>query len=96
MHPGACDGLGPGVCFFSGLGIHGVLFLFQIAHHLLTLVRDMHHKLGEPIKGVEGLSVAAVSYQIKRLLALHAIFMADVKILLGSLNEWFLWGRPLR
>jgi endonuclease/exonuclease/phosphatase family metal-dependent hydrolase len=35
-------------------------------------------------------------YQIKRLLALHATSMADVKILLGDLNEWFLWGRPLR
>ncbi len=43
-----------------------------------------------------GLSPGERRYQIKRLLALVSASKADVNILLGDLNEWFLWGRPLR
>ena len=35
-------------------------------------------------------------YQIRKLLPLVDASPADVKILLGDLNEWFLWGRLLR
>ena len=34
--------------------------------------------------------------QIEKLMPLLAASSADMKILLGDLNEWFLWGRPLR
>jgi len=43
-----------------------------------------------------GLSPGERRYQIKQLLTLLARETADLKILLGDLNEWFLWGRPLR
>jgi endonuclease/exonuclease/phosphatase family metal-dependent hydrolase len=34
--------------------------------------------------------------QVRRLLALFESGDADLCVLLGDLNEWFLWGRPLR
>lgn len=34
--------------------------------------------------------------QVNKLIPLLASSSADIKILLGDLNEWFLWGRPLR
>lgn len=43
-----------------------------------------------------GLSPGERRYQIKKLLALVSESTTDIKILLGDLNEWFLWGRPLR
>lgn len=43
-----------------------------------------------------GLSPGERRYQIKKLLAVVSASKADVNILLGDLNEWFLWGRPLR
>jgi endonuclease/exonuclease/phosphatase family metal-dependent hydrolase len=43
-----------------------------------------------------GLRPAERRYQIRRILALHESSAGEVQILLGDLNEWFLWGRPLR
>jgi endonuclease/exonuclease/phosphatase family metal-dependent hydrolase len=34
--------------------------------------------------------------QVRKLLKLFDIGSADIHMLLGDLNEWFLWGRPLR
>jgi len=34
--------------------------------------------------------------QVRQLLKLFDIGLTDIYILLGDLNEWFLWGRPLR
>jgi endonuclease/exonuclease/phosphatase family metal-dependent hydrolase len=34
--------------------------------------------------------------QVRRLLALFENGSADIRVLLGDLNEWLLWGRPLR
>lgn len=34
--------------------------------------------------------------QVEKLVPLLAASSADIKILMGDLNEWFLWGRPLR
>jgi endonuclease/exonuclease/phosphatase family metal-dependent hydrolase len=34
--------------------------------------------------------------QVRRLLALYESAPAELSILLGDLNEWLLWGRPLR
>lgn len=35
-------------------------------------------------------------HQVRRLLKLFDEEAADLSVLLGDLNEWFLWGRPLR
>ncbi|MFP4444724.1 MAG: endonuclease/exonuclease/phosphatase family protein [Desulfosudaceae bacterium] len=43
-----------------------------------------------------GLRPGERRYQTRKLLALLTASKADVKILLGDLNEWFLWGRPMR
>jgi endonuclease/exonuclease/phosphatase family metal-dependent hydrolase len=34
--------------------------------------------------------------QVRRLLNLFEIGLTDIYVLMGDLNEWFLWGRPLR
>lgn len=60
-------------------------------------------ELGVKLDGVDvqliathlGLRPGERRYQIRRLLKLHETSTAEVKILLGDLNEWFLWGRPL-
>jgi endonuclease/exonuclease/phosphatase family metal-dependent hydrolase len=43
-----------------------------------------------------GLRPGERRYQVERLTGLLAVSSADIKILLGDLNEWFLWGRPVR
>jgi len=43
-----------------------------------------------------GLRPGERRHQVERLIPLLAASRADIKILLGDLNEWFLWGRPLR
>ena len=43
-----------------------------------------------------GLGPGERRHQVERLIPLLDASTADVKILLGDLNEWFLWGRPLR
>jgi len=42
-----------------------------------------------------GLRPGERRYQTRRLLQMHDTSTARVKILLGDINEWFLWGRPL-
>lgn len=43
-----------------------------------------------------GLRPAERRWQTQQILALLELQQSDVTILLGDLNEWFLWGRPLR
>lgn len=43
-----------------------------------------------------GLSPSERRFQVERLLTMFKIHDNDVVILAGDLNEWFLWGRPLR
>lgn len=43
-----------------------------------------------------GLRPGERRHQVERLIPLLDASTADAKILLGDLNEWFLWGRPLR
>lgn len=43
-----------------------------------------------------GLRPGERRYQVERLIPLLNASTANIKVLLGDLNEWFLWGRPLR
>lgn len=43
-----------------------------------------------------GLRPAERRSQTEQIIALLSLQQADTTILLGDLNEWFLWGRPLR
>jgi endonuclease/exonuclease/phosphatase family metal-dependent hydrolase len=43
-----------------------------------------------------GLRAGERRRQVRRLLALMDSGSADISVLLGDLNEWLLWGRPLR
>lgn len=43
-----------------------------------------------------GLKPSERRQQVRRLLALFESTSADADVLLGDLNEWLLWGRPLR
>lgn len=58
--------------------------LLQGAHDLLVYATHL------------GLKPAERRYQVKRILAEFEQQQADTTVLLGDLNEWFLWGRPLR
>jgi endonuclease/exonuclease/phosphatase family metal-dependent hydrolase len=57
---------------------------------------DVH---GEPLRVVAthlGLRPAERRDQVTRLIKLFTDVPKDKAVLLGDLNEWFLWGRPLR
>lgn len=43
-----------------------------------------------------GLKPAERRYQVREILRQFEAKQADITVLLGDLNEWFLWGRPLR
>lgn len=43
-----------------------------------------------------GLKPVERRYQVRRILREFEQQEADITVLLGDLNEWFLWGRPLR
>lgn len=43
-----------------------------------------------------GLKSAERRWQVKKLLELKSLQEADISCLLGDVNEWLLWGRPLR
>lgn len=43
-----------------------------------------------------GLAPAERRHQIRRILAMMAPVRPEPVVLMGDLNEWFLWGRPLR
>jgi endonuclease/exonuclease/phosphatase family metal-dependent hydrolase len=43
-----------------------------------------------------GLNPSERRHQVRRLLKRFDDEAADLSVLLGDLNEWFLWGRPLR
>ena len=43
-----------------------------------------------------GLRPVERRHQVRRLLQIIDASTAPIKVLLGDLNEWFLWGRPLR
>ena len=54
---------------------------------------------GEPLRVVAthlGLRPAERRDQVQRLIKLFTDVPKDRAVLLGDLNEWFLWGRPLR
>ena len=54
---------------------------------------------GAPLRVVAthlGLRPAERRDQVQRLIKLFTDVPADKAVLLGDLNEWFLWGRPLR
>jgi endonuclease/exonuclease/phosphatase family metal-dependent hydrolase len=43
-----------------------------------------------------GLKPAERRYQVKELISQCEAGSTDITVLMGDLNEWFLWGRPLR
>lgn len=43
-----------------------------------------------------GLKPVERRYQVQKILSLFETQTADTTVLMGDLNEWFLWGRPLR
>lgn len=43
-----------------------------------------------------GLKPVERRFQVQKILSLFETKTADTTVLMGDLNEWFLWGRPLR
>ena len=72
---------------------------FISGNDLKSLRKALGIKL-EDVFEVARISISILGYiesdQVEKLLPLLSASSADIKILLGDLNEWFLWGRPLR
>ena len=62
----------------------------------LDVALDWHGQRIQVVATHLGLRPAERRRQIRRLLALFESGCADFSVLLGDLNEWLLWGRPLR
>ncbi len=60
-----------------------VQYNFQ-GHHILVYATHL------------GLKPVERRHQVKSILAEFEQQQADITVLMGDLNEWFLWGRPLR
>ena len=43
-----------------------------------------------------GLKAAERRFQVRRILSLLTAGSADITVVMGDLNEWYFWGRPLR
>jgi endonuclease/exonuclease/phosphatase family metal-dependent hydrolase len=62
----------------------------------LDVMLDWHGKRVRVIATHLGLRPGERRRQVRRLLSLLETGAADYSVLLGDLNEWLLWGRPLR
>jgi len=62
----------------------------------IELRMEVEHRVVQVIATHLGLRPGERRDQVEKLVPLLAASSADIKILLGDLNEWFLWGRPLR
>ena len=62
----------------------------------LDTMLDWHGQRVQVIATHLGLRPGERRLQVRRLLALYESTPAALSVLLGDLNEWLLWGRPLR
>jgi len=62
----------------------------------LEVMLDWHGRRLQVVATHLGLRPGERRRQVVRLLELFESGSADVSVLLGDLNEWLLWGRPLR
>ena len=62
----------------------------------IEVVLDWHGQHIQVVATHLGLRPGERRRQVHRLLELFEACPADISVLLGDLNEWLLWGRPLR
>ena len=62
----------------------------------LGLLLDWHGRRLHMVATHLGLRPGERRQQVRRLLALYDPVPAGLNVLLGDINEWLLWGRPLR
>jgi len=62
----------------------------------IEVLLDCHGQHIQVIATHLGLRPGERRRQVRRLLDLFQACPADISVLLGDLNEWLLWGRPLR
>jgi endonuclease/exonuclease/phosphatase family metal-dependent hydrolase len=62
----------------------------------LDVTLDWHGQQVQVVATHLGLRPGERRQQVRRLLTLFESGTADISVLLGDLNEWLLWGRPLR
>ena len=62
----------------------------------IEVVLDWHGQRVQVVATHLGLRPDERRLQVRRLLDLFEACPADISVLLGDLNEWLLWGRPLR
>jgi endonuclease/exonuclease/phosphatase family metal-dependent hydrolase len=62
----------------------------------LNVMLDWHGRTLQTVATHLGLRPGERRKQVRQLLSLFEPHVADISVLLGDLNEWLLWGRPLR
>ena len=80
----------------TGVSRHDISVPHREPRGALELVLEYRNVDIQIIATHLGLLPGERRYQIRKLLPLVDASSAEVQILLGDLNEWFLWGRPLR
>lgn len=80
----------------SAIALHDISVAGREPRGAIELSLQVRGKAVQVLATHLGLRPGERREQIERLIPLLAASSADIKILLGDLNEWFLWGRPLR
>ena len=80
----------------SAIMLHDISIAGREPRGAIELSLQVKGKAVQVIATHLGLRPGERREQVEKLVPLLAASSADIKILLGDLNEWFLWGRPLR
>lgn len=80
----------------AGIQLHDISVAGREPRGAIELSLQVNGAVVQVIATHLGLRPAERRQQVEQLTRLLAASSADIKILLGDLNEWFLWGRPLR
>jgi endonuclease/exonuclease/phosphatase family metal-dependent hydrolase len=80
----------------SAIALHDISVAGREPRGAIELSLQVRGKAVQVLATHLGLRPGERREQIERLIPMLAASSADIKILLGDLNEWFLWGRPLR
>jgi endonuclease/exonuclease/phosphatase family metal-dependent hydrolase len=80
----------------SSYYLHDISVAGREPRGAIELILHVNGELLQIIATHLGLRPGERRYQVERLIPLLNASTANIKVLLGDLNEWFLWGRPLR
>lgn len=80
----------------SAIDLHDISIAGREPRGAIELILQVRDRVIQVLATHLGLRPGERREQVEKLIPLFATSSADIKILMGDLNEWFLWGRPLR